>query len=690
MKFAAEWLAAYLPGEAPSTADLRTRLTGAGFIVEGVEGEGAEAVLDVEITANRPDAMSHRGLAREAAAALSRPFSDPEANRGVPEEAGEEAAALATVRIEEPGLCSRFSARVVRGIEMRPSPAGVQARFARLGLGAISAPVDATNHVLWDIGQPLHAYDLDLIAKGEDGKPLLVVRHARKGETLVTLDGVERKLEPAHLVIADAEKPVGLAGVMGGLATAISATTKNILLEAAHFDAGVVRRTARSLGMHTDASHRFERGADPRATVEGLARAARMIAATCRGRVAAGAIDVLARAFHRKRLSLREEFLHRTLGMKVPFEEAREILKSLGFVCSGSVGVLEVTVPSWRVDVDSEIDLVEEVIRLLGYDTLPETLPQAHVPTRVAESLEREERARDVFSGAGLLEAYGYSFVSASENAPFVGAAPGAPVLVANALGEPFTTMRGACTIGLLRAARHNVRRGFTDLALFEVGRAYGRVEARPVESRRVAVLFHGARRRHWSEPERLADFHDGSGAVAALFSGLGANAPRFVSAEVPFLAPGRAARVVTAEGEDAGWVGVLAPALAAAWDLTDPVVAEVDLLAIRPLPRPASVEAPSRLPGSEVDLTAMHPLGRRWEELSEAVREGAPAELQAVDVKYRYQGAGVPAGFVKTTLNLKFGSSERSLSREEVNGWRDAAARRLVALPDTTVDGVS
>lgn len=234
MKFSYSWLASYLPGPAPEPKTLGDRLTAVGFIVEGVEGEGAGTVYDVEITANRPDGMNHRGLAREAAVAMRRPFAEPAA---VPlPEGATPADARARVFVEEPALCPRYSARVIEGIRVRPASAAVRERLAALGSGAISAPVDATNHVLWDIGQPLHAFDLDTLAKGSDGLPTIVVRRAKTGETLVTLDGVTRTLKAQHLVIADAEKPVALAGVMGGLATAISPKTTRVLLEGAHFE----------------------------------------------------------------------------------------------------------------------------------------------------------------------------------------------------------------------------------------------------------------------------------------------------------------------------------------------------------------------------------------------------------------------------------------------------------------------
>ncbi|HQR45564.1 MAG TPA: phenylalanine--tRNA ligase subunit beta [Thermoanaerobaculia bacterium] len=696
MKFRQEWLATYLPGEPPPTARLRERLTAVGFVVETVEGDGPSAVLDVEITANRPDAMNHRGLAREAAVALHREFRDPEAGRPVPE--GETpVAALAKVVVEEPTLCGRYSARVVEGLRVRPAGAAVGERLAALGAGLISSPVDATNHVLWDVGQPLHAFDLDKLAKDADGLPTIVVRRARPGEKLVTLDGVERTLAAEHLVIADAKRPVALAGIMGGLDTAISERTTRILLESAHFDPGVVRRGARLLGMHTDASHRFERGADPEATVEGLERAVRLIVADGGGTVAKGLIDVRRAPRAARTLVLRMNHLHAFLGIAIPPARCEEIFEQLGFRPVPVDGTLRVAVPSWRVDVEAEVDLVEEAIRCEGYDRLPETLPAPYVPAKDRRAFAFEDRVRDLLAAQGLLEASTYSFVSEEENRPFEAAAPGAPVVLENPLAEPFSTMRATPVIGLLESARHNVRRGNRDLGLFEVAHAYGRIgtagplEERIREERRVALLLTGRRRRHWSETPAEVDFFDGSGAVTALFRGLALPDPAFEAAALPFLAPGRAAAVLAADGARLGWVGVLAAPLSAAWDLEDPVVADLDLglVARRIPPPPDAVEAPPRLPGSEVDLTVTHALSVPWRELASRVRDGAPPELVAVEAKGRYRGAGVADGFVKTTLTLRFGSPSRSLAREEINAWRDAAAARLLALPATKVDGI-
>jgi phenylalanyl-tRNA synthetase beta chain len=570
-------------------------------------------------------------------------------------------------------------------------------RLAALGAGLISAPVDATNHVLWDIGQPLHAFDLDTLAKGKDGLPTIVVRRARSGEKLVTLDGVERTLTSEILVIADAERAVALAGIMGGLDTAISDRTTRVLLESAHFDPGVVRRGARLLGMHTDASHRFERGTDPEMTLDGLDRAARLIVANGGGTVAKGVIDVRAPGRKPAAIPLRLPRLDAFLGMQIPPARCVEILEQLGFAPEKDGDRILVTVPTWRVDVSLEEDLIEEVIRCEGYDRLPETLPRAFIPSKEHRAFAFEDRVRDLLVAEGLIEVTTYSFVSEEENRPFESAAPGAPVFLENPLAEPFTTMRSTPVVGLLQCARHNVRRGAKDLGLFEVGHVYGRaaakgtLEERIHEVRHAAVLLGGQRHRHWSEEGRPVDFFDGSGAVTALFRGLGLPDPVFTPASLPYLAPDRTAAVLGSDGARLGWVGVLAAPLAASWDVADPIVADLDLEALesRVPPPPTSVEAPPKLPGSDVDLTVTHALSSPWSELESRARAGAPPELVAVEAKGRYRGPGVSEGFVKTTLTLRFGSVTRLLSREEINAWRDAAAARLLSLPGSKVDGI-
>src|SRR5258706_1866398 len=418
MKFALEWLSDFVDtAAAGGPAGVRALLDRAGFPVESVEGEGAATILDVEITPNRPDAMSHRGLAREIAAMAAVPLLPlpPVEGRA---ESGAPATEVASVAIEIPRLCRRFGARVISGISGAPAPERVRARLAAIGGKSISAAVDATNYVLWETGQPLHAFDLDKLAGRR-----IVVRKARRGGKLGTLDGIHRTLDAADIVVADAERAVSLAGVMGGLDTAVTASTTNVLLEAAWWDPPSIRRTSRRLGLHTDASHRFERGADPEAIPQALDRAAEILVSSAGGALASGWIDARGAAWKTRRAALRLARLKLLAGTdEIALDFAAEALARLGFVLGKkSKQRVAVTVPSWRPDVAVEDDLVEEVLRVYGYDRLPSRLPPARRPGGHLEPLRVvEERLTDAAAAAGLFESMSAPFVDRrSDEGPF-------------------------------------------------------------------------------------------------------------------------------------------------------------------------------------------------------------------------------------------------------------------------------
>src|SRR5262245_37458055 len=379
MEFSTRWLADYvdLPED---SQDLQRRLTEAGLHVEGLAVHDGDTVLDVEVTTNRPDCMNHFGLAREVAVIYGRPLRRPQS---APAEGTERTADAARVVIEDFEGCPRFAARVVRGVRVGPSPDWLRRRLEAIGLRSINNVVDVTNFVLWELGQPLHAYDLAKVAGGT-----LVARWARAGERLVTLDGQERALDPEILVIADAERPVGLAGVMGGLESEVTEATRDVLIEGAHFDRRAVRITGKRFGLHTDAKHRFERGADPGIRAEAVSRAALLIAEVAGGTVLSGALDVHdeARAWTRRgRLDLAR--LDGFVGAKIDPADAERWLIGLGFGVdrTGGNGVWNVTVPSWRYydfqprpEPPHEVypqDLYEEVIRIYGLDRIAAALP---------------------------------------------------------------------------------------------------------------------------------------------------------------------------------------------------------------------------------------------------------------------------------------------------------------------------
>ncbi|MFN2386176.1 MAG: phenylalanine--tRNA ligase subunit beta [Thermoanaerobaculia bacterium] len=689
MKFSLIWLADFVDvSAAGGIADIRRHLEQAGFPVESAERSGDDWILDVEITPNRPDAMNHRGLAREIAAIAGVPGRTPEP-APLTEAAGPAAAELASVEIAVPALCRRFGARVIEGI--RPAEAGpiVRSRLAALGAKSISAAVDATNYALWDLGQPLHAFDLDRL-----GGRKIMVRKARRGEKLVTLDGIERALLSSDIVVADAERAVSLAGIMGGLDTAVQAETRNVLLEAAWWDPASIRRTARRLGMHTDASHRFERGADPEAIPEALDLASRLVLESAGGRLASGWIDARGKSFKRRTVPLRLPRLRRLGGDEgLDLEFASEALRRLGFGTEKRGKRLAVNVPSFRRDVAIEDDLVEEVLRVRGYDKLPSRLPPAIGAGRRLEPLrEIEERMADLGVAWGLSETISYPFLDhASDEAGFTGwiAASGGsndPLPLANPLDETRKDLRSSLLPGVLDALSRNVRQGARGAGLFEVGRGFGRAgnPDRPesFEDRRLAFALTGEMRPHWSvaADSRDADFYDAKGIFQTLVSPwAGPEDLRWSAFEDSGFEPGATAMARTRRGEVLGVVGRIGARERDRRRLPDAVFAGEVL--VEALPGEATrprFEPFSPYPAIEADVSFSHGADLTWERIERIVDELGLAHMERLEIADRYTGAELGEGRVKTTLRLTFRSPERTLEQEEVNVERDRLAAAL------------
>lgn len=692
MKFSVDWLEDHVDvGAAGGSDGARGLLDRAGLPVEATEPVGDDVVLDVEITPNRPDAMSHRGLAREIAAMAAIPFHPGRANAaGELRSTGAPVSELASVEIQVPRLCRRFGARVVRGTGSVPSGERVRSRLAAIGGKPIDAAVDATNYVLWDSGQPLHAFDLDKLAGAR-----IVVRKARRGEKLVTLDGVERTLDPSDVVVADAERAVSLAGIMGGLDTAVTATTTNVLLEAAWWDPVSIRRTSRRLGMHTDASHRFERGADPEAIPGALDLAARLLLDAAGGTLAPGWIDARGVAWSRRRVVLRLERLRLLSGdPRLDLDFAADTLGRLGFVVAKkSAKRLTAEVPTWRPDVSIEEDLVEEVLRVWGYDRIPSRLPATTGAGGYLEPLSVvEDRLTDEAVAAGLHETYSYPFVDRKTDESSLSAwlaATGTaetPLSVANPVDASRRDLRATLLPGLLDAASRNFRHGAREVGLFEVGRTFGAPgdPARPetFESRRFAFALGGEARTHWSVPVglRATDFFDAKGLFERLLE------PWFPPGELvwkPFAAAafvaGAAALCETRDGKLLGVVGAIGEAEREKRRLPEGVSAgEIRVDSIPRESRPVRFRPYSAFPPVVADLSFAHPRSLGWESIDEFARGLAPANLESLKLLDRYEGPGVAEGSVKTTLRLTFRSSDRTLEQEEVNRERDRLAEAL------------
>jgi len=576
-------------------------LTFVGLALEGLEGRGDDAVLDLDITTNRVDCMNVYGVAREVSVLYGVPLRPPDLSFP---EAGPPAADSLEVTIEAPDLCPRFCARVL-DVRFGPSPAWIRDRLEAVGVRPIHNVVDLTNYVMMEMGHPSHAFDL---ARVPDGK--LIVRWAREGDRLTTLDGVGRILTGRVGVVAGTEGALALAGIMGGASSEVSDETRTVALEAAWWDPLSIRRASKALGMHTEASHRFERGADPEAPPDATARIAHLLAKIGAGKARPGLIDRRPVPRARRTSVFRPARAAAVLGTPVAEDRARRILTGLGFTVKEQPAAWEVEIPSWRSDVGREADLVEEVGRHLGVDRIQSTVPAAHGAEGLRPVQVATREVREALVGAGLTEVINYAFVSDAE------AGPHAPprLRLANPLSEEQGVLRSSLVMpGLVSTLRTNLRQGRRDLRVFEVGRVFGNTPEGPGEESRVAVLMAGAMSPHWRSERRAADFYDAKGVVELLGRRLGVGSFSFEPDGAPgFLHPGKAA-IVSFGGQPRGYVGSLHPDVAEAWELRDEVVvAELELGVLTASPAAVRVRPIPRAPAVARDLSVSARQGRR------------------------------------------------------------------------------
>jgi phenylalanyl-tRNA synthetase beta chain len=664
-------------------AKLASDLHMAGFEVASVEPlPGAsdvsdDAVIDLEITANRPDGLSVLGIAREVSTLYRTPLREPvTANLG-----RADAARLGdlTVTIEDPARCPRYCAAVA-DVRIAPSPDWMQRRLAAAGVRSINNVVDVTNYVLLEIGHPMHAFDAARIGGAE-----LRIRLARKGEHVTTLDGQDRALAPDMLVIADATHATALAGVMGGAYSEVSSSTTVIALESAYFDPTTVRRTAKRLGLSTEASYRFERGADFAAPPAALARACELLTQIGAGGVRSGWIDARPGDRPTPVVMLEIDRVRAVLGAEVEPAEMRRVLEALGFTLKDAApGRWAASVPTWRIDVLRDIDLIEEIARHYGYDRLPTTFPPlTDVPSRPDRRQERDRVVRRVAASAGFSESVTFSFIARDSAAAF--ADPADSVDILNPLSELFAVLRPSLLPGLVDAIAHNRRRGLEDVQLFELGTVFSVARG---ERRAVGLAWTGtASGTHWSGSRRAADFFDLKGAVEALVASLGATAT-YAPIAVPFLVQGRAAGVdvQTADGKARriGHLGLLLPGLAASHDVpaqTEIFVAELDLdlLTAETFDRIQRVAAPPRHPAIVRDISIVVDDTLPSADVRGTIRAAAPATLVRLREFDRYQGKGVPDGRVSLSYRLTFQAADRTLTDAEVQRAMDEILQALV-----------
>ena len=685
MKILTNWLREYLSNLAATDRQLADDLTLRGIAVEGVFDLGEHgSVFEMDITTNRVDAMNHYGIAREAATIYSlqlQPLSSELSSRAKSSQSGDAAEGPAVsnpaypVRIEEPTLCGRFTARVLRGVTIQPSHGIIADRFALLEQKPISNAVDATNYVTLAMGHPTHAFDLDKLEGG------IVVRRARKGEKLVTLDGIERTLDTDDLVVADEKKAVGLAGVMGGLDTAISETTRNILVEAAWFDPATVRRSSRRHGIHTDASHRFERGADFNAPPIANALVSRLIL-EAGGHIEGDLVDVLipeaeARTAKRAAISFAVPEIRRILGATedpagITAADAETILTGLGCTLKKTAAdTYDVILPSWRLDLEREIDLLEEIARVYGYNRFQNTLPAFAGSVIELPWAEKESTLRRKLLGLGWNEAISSTFCAAGDAARFA-REPSSAVPIGNPLSEEAGMLRPSLLPGMLTMLATNLSRDAEDVALFELGTTFSgstdKVDERP-------ALTLGATGRAFGPAP--VDFYDLKGALEELlhtFSSRSLYFDRFPaeSGLMPaWLHPGRSARAVI-DGSTVAWFGQLHPDAASARKLRQPVFLGelyLDRLYKQSLRSPLFEEL-SRFQTVRRDFSLLVPDSVPYGTLAEALAALPIPELKSYAPREVLRGDRAPAGHYSLLLGAVFQSHERTLRDEDLQSW--------------------
>jgi phenylalanyl-tRNA synthetase beta chain len=645
-------------------------------------------ILEVSLTPNRGDCLSMIGVAREVAALTGARFHPP-----IPQlrEGGSRIEDAVRVSVLDPDLCPRYSARFITGVKIGPSPFWLRSRLERAGVRSINNVVDVTNYVMLEYGQPLHAFDFDLLEGGE-----IIVKRATAGERFVTLDEVERILDKDTLMICDAARPVAIAGVMGGLNSEIRDNTSRVLLESAYFSPTGTRRTSKALGLQTESSYRFERGIDPEGVLDASLQATALIAQLASGEVAGGTIDCYPHPIISAAIRLRLPKVFAVLGMSLEHEEVHGILRRLNIEVKNNKGdEWVVSPPPYRGDITREIDLIEEIGRIMGYDRIPVQTPKMWVlPLRRDRQEEVEQRAKDVLVGLGFSEVITYSFIS-PQSLEALRLPPDDPRLhplaILNPLAEGQSVMRTTLLPGLLETAKYNLSYKNMNLKIFESRAVYypQKKEKLPQERRSLAGLAMGSvAEEGWSVPSQEVDFYYVKGCIEQLLTELRTPAPAFSSSEgIPYLHPSKGA-VVTVDGVEIGTIGELHPAVAEAFELPSGVLMfELDLptLAER-FWREVTFHPLPRFPSVDRDVAVVVDEGTSAEKLREIIEGTDNACIELVEVFDCYRGDPIPPGHKGLAFRVRYRSEERTLTDEEANEFHQEVLKQLQTVPALTI----
>ncbi|MEA1928146.1 MAG: phenylalanine--tRNA ligase subunit beta [Candidatus Auribacterota bacterium] len=641
-----------------------------------------DAVLEIDVTPNRPDLLSHRGVARDIAALSARPLREervPLVAGGLP--IGEDAA----VKILDYDLCPRYCARLIRGVKVGKSPLWLRRRLQLCGINSVNNVVDATNYMLLELGHPLHAFDFNKLAGGE-----IIVRRARAGETLVTIDGDERELDPSMLVIADQERPVAVAGVMGGLDTEISDDTSAVLLESAYFAPESIRSASRALGMSSDASRRFERGADPLVVSRALDRTVALIIDLAGGEAAEGMIDEMEEPFQRTVVTLRPSRADWLLGYHLETEEMIAILTRLGLELNmEEEDRLTFTVPSWRPDLTREVDLIEEVARITGFDKIPAVIPVGRINYHKRGNEETvRSRIRDLCCGLGIDEVITYSFMSARVFSRL--RIPEEHILhqaceITNPVNKEQGLLRTSLLPGLLDVLEQNVNQKAARIDIFEIGQAFtSREEPDPPREEELftLALFQKPAQTDWSREEPALNFYSLKGILEIIGRRMNLGRLTLIPAEHPLLQPGQSARIM-AGNKELGFAGTLAENIREVYSFP----AQVFLAELKLEPFMAAggmtpfFRELGQYPAVRRDMALVVDESVPYAEVDIALEKNRPELLEEYHLFDLYRGDQIPEGKKSFAFSLKYRSSDDTLCDTTVNNIHQILQKSLISV---------
>jgi phenylalanyl-tRNA synthetase beta chain len=661
MRLSVEWIKEFAPIKADAEEMART-LTMAGLEVEETFESEIGTALNITVTPNRGDCLSVIGVAREFAAVYRLQSPAIPALNIVSSQDNSP-----NVFIEAEDICPRYAARMVKNIRQGDSPQWMQKRLLAAGMRPVNGIVDVTNYVMLEMGQPLHAFDYEKLHGGK-----IIVRRALEGENIRTLDGQDHTLTPGMLAICDEDHPVAIAGIMGGEETEISASTRTILLESAHFDPVSIRRTSRKLNLRTEASYRFERYVDPEGVVNAANRACQLILEIGLGDPADSITDVYPGQQKKRSIALRSDRIQKMLGFDVSDEIVAQTLHSLGIeVVSADRGTFHCDIPSWRPDIQREIDLIEEIGRVVGYEWIPEKLPFG-ATTQGEDTPESlfTSRIREALSNNGLQEIISHSLLA---DGPFENPnTANERILIRSALSAELSGLRRSLLPGLVESAERNARRSQEPLAFFEAGRVFHSKDGEYIESRAAAGLMAGpVRPSSWTKDDRpiLADYYYAKGIVENLTALLRIPSPSFVSCDDPRLHPGRSARIML-DDEPVGIIGEMHPGLSNGLFIHNRVIIfEMDVDKMQAFAGKSASYLPiSVYPAVVRDVAPRLPLAIPYQQIKDTVMSVPLSILEKADVTDVFTGVQAGAGLKSITLSLHFRSPERTLTEEEVN----------------------